>query len=101
MSRLDALHTKVNRLIDEVERRAPCEEKPVFQARLFRLRWNYSKLNRAPRGGDKHMWHECEGVRFATGWVALDFGMLFECLGDMKEDLGRNGQYQIIGLEDD
>jgi hypothetical protein len=88
-----------NRVIGEVRRLPPCEEK-VLQARLFRLKWNYSKSKRAPRSGDKCVWHECEGTRYATGWVSLDFGMLYMCLSDLKEELDRNGQYEIIGLDE-
>lgn len=72
---------------------------PCDTPRLFRLRWNNSKLRAVSKARiDRNVWHEAYGVRFANGRVALDFGPGYEMMSDLEDAYRAMGEYKVEWL---
>lgn len=61
-----------------------------MQTRLFHLKYSTQHMRRIA-----YEEHECEGVQFATGIVALDTGVMFSSRFEMEEHFKWIGPFQL------
>lgn len=61
--------------------------------RLFSLEWDNAKLKIAPV--ERYRKREARGTHYATGYVTLDNGAVYETMSEMREVLSVNGNFSI------
>lgn len=71
-----------------------CEVNTMKTTRLFSLAWDNSKCEGMAED-ERLRKHRCEGVQFSNGLIALDSGVGFESLEEMRAHIEVAGQMTI------